>query len=1150
MTSFLLRAALPRRRSRPSTRSSSPRSHLSRPNTAVGLGTLLAAMTLPLLTVPADALTDLPVREDLTSTAAVGFADWTRNGSERTLRNDLVGSLSGQVDFVQETTVAARENAVSERPDLVAERAALLLFRPTISDQVRAVQVQVLVNGSLRGTLSMASPRELPATDQTFDSRGTPAWSTRAWSAQLPWQWVRPGMNLRVTAATPRGKRSATLPMVDLAAPTELVVNNIQLGMLTTAPDKAGQRFLKDPANGASDYFGTVPIARLTMAQYEKVELDRVILASGEVLTGTSNYPDAGVYSGDLRENVGKAQVSTGINLATWGITSSPMNQSQPQVTNQRVIHHSAGSYLGARVEHGLSGGNGMATLYDSVGNELSHELGHSYGLGHFPGSDDSATGDDRVRNASHHMDSGWGWIAYRNRMRSNLATGAYTSSRTVNDSPFTESLLGRYNFNTDAMSSGWDASPLSDYTLHTGYSLKRIQNNLTSTTADTSYPSGYRVWRAGAWVDAKVADPAFNRPRPRSVGVPVFTLLGGYNPAAPEQTVLYPAFRSNYGVVFDLPQADAASTSTERSCWVKVSFADSAAEHITLGASAGVKQLNVNLATADRPTGAQIQCRAEGVTSDLGDPITIATDLPAMAPPVVVGQEQGYEALRSQELQALESPLSALSAASSITLTAGQQLALDSWSGDLSALSPTARGVAERWLTQRGDAQRLSTWLRQNNDRLDDGSTGASALLSTWLAERGMRDSGKRVLPPGTPVSVDRGKCLSYRVDTELVSATTAAGCTRTQAESWWVDTAGRIHPTLAPDRCLRQVTPVIAEPCSDDPKQRWVVRADGHVVSSTAPDTALDLYVSSMRPGLWAVGNSSNQIWTGFTTSPNPLLGTLDATGLSALFTAARPSVDIAVSGTAGQAGWQRSATTTAASRTALLDLDHAAEMQVGEGLWQAGTLPVSLPQGTTRVRARTLGDTSPGPTSRILRVDSVAPQVRASTEAGLITLRGTDATSGLASLQYRFGAGAWKTWRTPLAWPRHATVVEYRATDVAGNPSAEGTLQRPAQAKTPITVTVVSRGAIRVGKRPVVRVEVRRDDGTPWRGVASIVVRQGGTLLPARTVAVPASGKVRVKLPQKAVAGRFGVVVRTPATLVERAGRGVLKVAVTAR
>ena len=98
----------------------------------------------------------------------------------------------------------------------------------------------------------------------------------------------------------------------------------------------------------------------------------------------------------------------------------------QPGLFNQRIIHHSAGLYANGRAEHGLSGGNGMATIYSSSGNELSHELGHSYGLGHYPGQNGSLPGDAATINATHHADSGWGWNAYRDAMRTNLQMGTY----------------------------------------------------------------------------------------------------------------------------------------------------------------------------------------------------------------------------------------------------------------------------------------------------------------------------------------------------------------------------------------------------------------------------------------------------------------------------------------------------------------------------------------------------------------------------------------------------------------------------------------------------------------------------------------------------------------------------------------------------
>ncbi len=44
-------------------------------------------------------------------------------------------------------------------------------------------------------------------------------------------------------------------------------------------------------------------------------------------------------------------------------------SQNQPQLTQTVVAHHSRGKYANGESNHGLSGGNGMLTLYDSVGN-------------------------------------------------------------------------------------------------------------------------------------------------------------------------------------------------------------------------------------------------------------------------------------------------------------------------------------------------------------------------------------------------------------------------------------------------------------------------------------------------------------------------------------------------------------------------------------------------------------------------------------------------------------------------------------------------------------------------------------------------------------------------------------------------------------
>lgn len=1068
----------------------------------------LALSGLPALTAgaapAAAAASGLDVEDRHRAAADIGFHDWTRDGSARVLRNDLTGSLAAQVELVQSSTVNPTGNAAAELPTLVAERTALLLVSPDVADPLAgssgAYRVEVRVGGTLKGTVALAHPNLLPAADQNL-SRGTVAYSRRAWSATLPWQWVRPGLTLTVTGP---GGLTGTLAKVDVGAPTEIVVNNIQLGMLTTAPDAGGHRFIKDPANGATDYFQTLPVSKMVMAQYEKVELQKVIVASGAIYTPESPSPQqGGVYNGDMRENVGKAQVSTGINLATWGITSGPMNQSQPGVTNQRVIHHSAGLYANGRQTHGLSGGNGMATLYDSVGNELSHELGHSFGLGHYPGTDTSKTGDDRIRNASHHMDSGWGWIAYRGLMRSNLDDGTYKTDRTINGFPFGENLKGAYNFNTDTMSGGWDASPVSDYTHITGWSQKRIQNSLSTTVADTAYPSGYRSWdpTADAWVDAKVRTPAFNRPAPKKVGVPVFTLLGGYNPATPTQTVLYPAFRSNYGTTFSLPQSSPTATSATRSCWLRVDFASAPTQYVTLDASDGVKQLNVNVAQDERPTGAQVACRVDGTTTLMGDRITIATDLPPMPAAVTVGQAAGFETLRAQELAALQPTLEALAGATVPTLRADQLRVLRGWSDDLSRLSTTARTVARKILDAEAQAADLGAYLTQHRETLTGADGTRRSELVGWLDGQGHRDAADAVLPRGTAVTVDGGKCLTLdeaEDGSTLVRTTTrAADCTGSDAEKWWVDAAGRIHPATRPDLCVRAQTPVVAVTCStSDGEQRWVLEADGHVVRSLNTGSALDLYRTNHRPGLYGRSTGTNQVWKGFTVSGSSLLAHLTGAQLKDLWSTWVPSVQLLATPDAATRWASSRPTLTVRSADQLSTGPVTSELDLGAG-WQPYAGAVTLPEGTTQVRARartTAGGTSS--TAATYRVDLTAPRTTATLDATALTLVATDALSGVASTQYRIGTGAWQAYRGPvtLADPNGVTprTVAFRSTDIAGHVEEARTL---AVSSRPVTLEA-GVPSVRQGAQLTATVAVRAAAGEVERPTGVVRLRVGGS------------------------------------------------------
>jgi hypothetical protein len=155
-------------------------------------------------------------------------------------------------------------------------------------------------------------------------------------------------------------------------------------------------------------------------------------------------------------------------------------------------------------------------------------------------------------------------------------------------------------------------------------------------------------------------------------------------------------------------------------------------------------------------------------------------------------------------------------------------------------------------------------------------------------------------------------------------------------------------------------------------------------------------------------------------------------------------------------GSAGWFRTAPTVtlAAGSDAPADL----EFRLDGGDWTAYTAPVAVTgEGTRTVeyRASVAGvpvESSLG--SVVLNVDLTAPSVAAvaapSSAVGtvdepvVVTLSASDATSGVAVLEYRVDAGEWAPYGEPLTFGEVGSrLLEYRAGDVAGNTSATGSL-----------------------------------------------------------------------------------------------------------
>ena len=597
--------------------------------------------------------------------AVVGFID------DLPLPVQGTGTLKGAVQLAQSHAVMPRDNDAMSLPKTVQDRSALVIYSPNAADGAfRSLKLTAQVGTQVLGTLEMAPPPKFPKSDQHNVSDTQVEYATKAWSVNLPWHWVKPGLTLQIASDT---GLQQTVSNIEVSAPSELVLQNIRIGMLTS-PFKP-TLLETNPALAAVDYFQKIPVSRLVVSQYQPVQFDRVTLPNGKVYTSAS--ADKGdTFSGDLREQIGKALVSTGINLANYGIHSSAgSSQNQPGYFAQVVVHHQVGHYANGVVHHGYSGGNGMATLFDTTGNEFSHELGHNYGLGHFPNG---------FAGSVHSRKAGWGYDAYRQRMIGNLDWSA------SGPRDFLGEVVGTFAskpYGLDAMAGGSPMGSVSRYTQHTGYAANWIQKALSSFgVVDLSSSTGWRKWDEASKTMAVLNDAQRRKPS-AVVRDGVLTLVGYYDPQGSLPSTIFPGLWGSYGTTYASEQISPAASA----CRVVIQGGPGSSPWVARLAatrlnSAEMNKFHINVPLSMNPSSAAVECSRAGVWSRL---TSASLQRPAQFKPSVteVGREQAYAAM-STDTSSLKDLLGThnLPLASIVQLRVSLQNAMGpilSWRGD-----------------------------------------------------------------------------------------------------------------------------------------------------------------------------------------------------------------------------------------------------------------------------------------------------------------------------------------------------------------------------------------------------------------------------------------------------------------------------------
>jgi hypothetical protein len=405
----------------------------------------------------------------------------------------------------------------SERLHLVGRRGTLVLVRLSAAD-AQAPVIEGLRNGNSLGTVPLAAPAQLPATEG-----GGPAYGSGLHSAMLPEAWVLPGLQLRVRAANyqPGATRSPTIgadmPMTVRVLPFYLFGANdtnsgIPLSQIAAPPAAAAAEMLSKWPVSALD-IGNHPAGRVSWAS--------VVIAPRNDSSGTAQ--PAYVVAAADQQKEGYAVMDSVLNVLMRMRTANGEGPLAVQHYAPLVMLGSNGRYV--------SPGGGLGNSDSGTGDHtytgvFIHEQGHAFGMPHqgeaydagrYPYSWGSLNG------------SAWGFdtrtqeflppfMAATSERYSGCTTHTFAGhARTVDAS-------NRCVKQDPMQSGGGDQALGYRYGTFSDYSTAMMQRHLEGVTTtgtagahvysggklvrDAAFPSGYKRWDGldATWVNADIA--------------------------------------------------------------------------------------------------------------------------------------------------------------------------------------------------------------------------------------------------------------------------------------------------------------------------------------------------------------------------------------------------------------------------------------------------------------------------------------------------------------------------------------------------------------------------------------------------------------------------------------------------------------------
>lgn len=226
------------------------------------------------------------------------------------------------------------------------------------------------------------------------------------------------------------------------------------------------------------------------------------------------------------------------------------------------------------------------------------------------------------------------------------------------------------------------------------------------------------------------------------------------------------------------------------------------------------------------------------------------------------------------------------------------------------------------------------------------------------------------------------------------------------------------------------------------------WYVSAPSVSVSGSDPTSGLAAAELQVGSGAWQPGSvtltTDGTHTLNFRTRDNAG-NQKTATGTYPVDTT-DPQMTVNLTGTAGLAGWYRSAVSAVPSASDATSGLAALDARMDGGAWNT-TFPLSITEGVHQLETRASDKAgNQASATQTVRIDTTAPTLTATvptangqngwyTSAPTLKVAGTDALSGLASAQIKVGSGSWVNGETTLSQDGTHTVT-FQTSDVAGN------------------------------------------------------------------------------------------------------------------